>query len=68
MADREKKIAAALAAVQAYLCQEESEAAARTIHPEALPPPAPTFWSLSGRQEIMNMRRLIQMRTFTSLR
>ncbi|MBE0585925.1 MAG: hypothetical protein IH612_19470 [Desulfofustis sp.] len=70
MADKEKKIAAALAAVTAYLHMEESEAAARLAPLETalVPPIAPSFWSQSGRQEMMTMRRLIQMRTFTSFR
>ena len=70
MAEKEKKIAAALAAVNAYLYMEESEAAARLAPPDT-PPTAPvqqSFWSHSGRQEMMTMRRLIQMRTFTSFR
>jgi hypothetical protein len=70
MAEKEKKIAAALAAVDTYLHMEESEAAARLAQPEppAVPPVQQSFWSQSGRQEMMTMRRLIQMRTFTSFR
>lgn len=70
MAEQEKKIAAALAAVNAYLHMEESEAAAPLAPPEpaAKPPVQQSFWSHSGRQEMMTMRRLIQMRTFTSFR
>ena len=69
MADKQKKMAAALAAVNAYL---EMEAIA--VAEQALPEPAsaPLFqqshWSQSGRQEVMTMRRLIQLRTFTSFR
>jgi hypothetical protein len=70
MAEKEKKIAAALAAVNAYLHMEESEAAARLVQPETppVPPVQQSFWSHSGRQEMMTMRRLIQMRTFNSFR
>lgn len=70
MAEKERKIAAALAAVNAYLHMEESEAAARLAQPEppVVPPGQQSFWSQSGRQEMMTMRRLIQMRTFTSFR
>jgi hypothetical protein len=59
----EKKLAAALAAVSAYIQTEE----------EALltpPPVAPTprlsktlnLWGMSGRQEIMQMRGIVQMK------
>lgn len=71
MADIKKKTAAALAAVSAYLQQEEevlsqqaraSEAAAATCGVEL------SQWSYSGRQEMMAMRRLIQMRIFDRFR
>lgn len=70
MTDREKKLAAALAAVNAYLHLEESEAAARCAPAETLSAPSlqQNFWNQSGRQEMMAMRRLVQMRTFTSFR
>jgi hypothetical protein len=65
----EKKLAAALAAVTAYIQTEE----------EALVMPAPkrpqprrfdqgNLWGLSGRQGMMNMRNLMQMKTFNRLR
>lgn len=71
MADLKKKTAAALAAVSAYLQQEEealaqqagaSEAASATCGVEF------SQWSSSGRQEMMAMRRLIQMRVFDRFR
>jgi len=65
MAGKKKKMAAALAAVSLYLEQEEAVAAEQKEvlrGPEVL-----TFspWGQSGRQEMMTMRRLIQLRTFT---
>ena len=71
MADKKKKMAAALAAVNAYLQQEEAEVAARQA--AAAAPPAPvdlgaSQWSFSGRQEMMAMRRLVQLRVFDRFR
>ena len=69
MADTQKKMAAALAAVNAYLQMEEqaaAEAAAQQIEETARP--VQNLWGLSGRQDMMTMRRLIQLRTFTSFR
>ncbi|NNK12850.1 MAG: hypothetical protein HKP52_01290 [Desulfofustis sp.] len=65
----DKRMAAALAAVSAYIQTEE----------EALVMPAPkrpeprrfeqgNLWSLSGRQGMMQMRNLMQMKTFNRLR
>jgi len=70
MADKKKKMAAALAAVNAYM-QQEQEAAA--LQAAAAAPPAPTDfgvsqWSFSGRQEMMAMRRLVQLRVFDRFR
>ncbi len=69
MANMQKKMAAALAAVNAYLQMEENDAASRhlanTMQPPALQQNA---WSQSGRQDMMMMRKLIQMRTFAHLR
>ena len=70
MADMQKKMAAALAAVNAYLQLEEqaaAEAAAQTIEEQAVRS-VQNLWGLSGRQDMMTMRRLIQLRTFTSFR
>ena len=70
MADTQKKMAAALAAVNAYLQMEEqaaAEAAALQMEEQAVSP-VQNLWSQCGRQEMMTMRRLIQLRTFTSLR
>ena len=68
MAKKTKKMAAALAAVNSYL--EEEEAAARQ-GPSAMPSvpgEAVSMWSHSGRQEMMAMRRLIQLRVFDRFR
>ncbi len=70
MADTQKKMAAALAAVNAYLQMEEqaaAEAAAQQVEEQAAGP-IHNLWGLSGRQDMMTMRRLIQLRTFTSFR
>ncbi len=60
----EKKAAAALAAVTSYLEMEES-----LKRPGNIPQPPqaqPSQWIHSGRQEMMAMRRLLQIRTFTT--
>lgn len=70
MADTQKKMAAALAAVNAYLQMEEqaaAEAAAQQMEDQAVRQ-VQNLWSQSGRQDMMTMRRLIQLRTFTSFR
>lgn len=66
MAVQRKKMAAALAAVSLYLQQEEAMA----THEQQAPFEKPlscefSLWGQSGRQEMMAMRKLIQMRTFT---
>jgi hypothetical protein len=65
MAAKKRKIAAALAAVSAYLQQEEAAAAEQM--PTVSGPPAfdISHWGQSGRQEMMAMRKLIQLRVFT---
>ncbi|MBW1635049.1 MAG: hypothetical protein JRJ68_02115 [Deltaproteobacteria bacterium] len=65
MAKKGKKIAAALAAVGLYLEQEEAAAIGQK---GALPGAGicvSSQWNQTGRQEMMTMRRLIQLRTFT---
>ena len=68
MADKKKKMVAALAAVNAFLQDEEALAAAQQKKLEATPLQLQNNWSQSGRQEIMNMRRFIQMRAFQRCR
>ena len=64
MANMQKKMAAALAAVNAYLQMEEAAAEQLSSKPAQAPVPQQSYWSQSGRQDMMSMRRLIQMRTF----
>ncbi len=66
MAGQRKKMAAALAAVNLYLQQEE----AMVLHEQQTSQKKTqsfefSQWGQSGRQEMMAMRRLIQLRTFT---
>ena len=69
MADMQKKMSAALAAVSAYLQDEESISADRqTGQLLAGPQPQMNLWAQCGRQEMMTMRRLIQMRAFDRCR
>ncbi len=66
MADLKKKKIAALAAVNAYLQDEEAAAALAAAEAARQPEPVglPSLWALAGRQHIMNMRQLIQMKAF----
>ncbi|MEJ2154159.1 MAG: hypothetical protein P8X96_02390 [Desulfobacteraceae bacterium] len=63
----EKKIAAALAAVSAYM-QQEQEAYAEAVNKAMEGPKAPAIelnlWGQSGRQGMMTMRNLMQMKGF----
>ena len=65
MAGKGKKIAAALAAVSLYL--QEEEAMAQEQQNIQVDKRVPEFsqWGQSGRQDMMTMRRLVQLRTFT---
>ena len=67
----DKKMAAAIAAVMNYIQEEEAlamqaAAAGMPQAPAAIAPPAEVVkpWGLSGRQAMMQMRNLMQMRTF----
>jgi hypothetical protein len=71
MESMEKKMAAALAAVSAYM-QQEQEAYADALA-EAMAPPKPpviemNLWGQSGRQGMMTMRSLMQMKAFDRFR
>ena len=70
MAGMEKRMAAALAAVNAYIQQEEETVCEQLAATQAASPPAThlNMWGMSGRQEMMAMRRLIQMRAFDRFR
>ena len=69
MEANQKKLAAALAAVAAYIQTEEE---ALVIPPPERPKPRRfeqgNLWALSGRQGMMDMRNLMQMKTFNRLR
>jgi len=66
MTGQRKKMAAALAAVSLYLQQEEAMMAQEQQAPLKKPQSCEfSQWGQSGRQEMMSMRRLIQMRAFT---
>lgn len=70
--DNQKKISAAIAAVMYYLQEEEAvlmQQAAMGGLPQApsdssAPAAAISPWSMHGRQTQMQMRNLMQMRTF----
>jgi hypothetical protein len=68
MGKMEKKMAAALAAVSAYM-QQEQETFAEALVAVAAPPAPPAavssnLWGQSGRQSMMAMRNLMQMKAF----
>ncbi len=65
------KAVAAVAAVLSYLRSEENAAAmaAPQIADSTAAPAAPLrLWGISGRQEMMGMRNLMQLRTFQGAR
>ena len=69
--DKQNKISAAIAAVMQYIQEEEAILAQRTVMGGMLPAPSVSVpatgispWSMNGRQTQMQMRNLMQMRTF----
>lgn len=68
MADMQKKMAAVLAAVNTYLQMEEAATRQSAVQPATTPMAQQSCWSQSGRQDMMTMRRLIQLRTFAGHR
>jgi hypothetical protein len=66
----EKSKAAAIAAVAAYLQLEAETAAlaAAESPPAAAVQAAPRLWGASGRQEQMQLRQLMQLKTFHGAR
>lgn len=64
MANVNKKMAAALAAVNAYMMQEEEAAYQAQLAAAKPARTGPSLWAIAGRQDIMNFRRLIQMKAF----
>ncbi len=65
MAGKKKKVAAALAAVRLYLQDEENMARGEEMTEVDPAKFECSQWGHSGRQEMMAMRRLVQLRTFT---
>ena len=69
MEANEKKLAAALAAVSAYIQTEEE---ALVMPPPEKPQPRSfeqgNLWAMASRQGMMQMRTLMQMKTFNRLR
>jgi hypothetical protein len=65
MADKKKKLSAALAAVSLYLQQEEAMALEQQTSFEETKGAVFSPWGQSGSQEMMTMRKLIQLRAFT---
>ena len=66
MADK-KKMAAALAAVNAYMLQEEHPPYQPQLAAQAAAKAAvtlPSLWALGGRQDIMMYRRMVQLKAF----
>ena len=71
MSNQGKKFAAAMAAVQLYLEQEEAALAQaeEALQANAVAPSCePGQWAQSGRIEMMAGRRMIQLRAFSNLR
>jgi hypothetical protein len=68
MTDTQKKFAAAIAAVMQVL-QEEELAVLQVATMEAAPaaPAGPKLWALNGRQAQMQLRNLMQLRTFSRM-
>lgn len=65
--DKKKKMAAALAAVTNYIkSEQEAQVAAQlaAIPVEPRVPSAGGAWPLSGRQSQMQMRNMMQMKSF----
>ncbi|MGE0083113.1 MAG: hypothetical protein AB7S75_01695 [Desulfococcaceae bacterium] len=68
LTDKKKKVAA-LAAVTAYIKSQQEMMAMQAAPPSALaevPKPAamPSLWGVSGRMDIMQMRNMMQMKSF----
>ena len=69
MEANEKRLAAALAAVTAYIQTEEEALVMPTPkRPEPRRFDQGNLWAMSGRQGMMQMRGLMQMKTFNRLR
>lgn len=65
--DRKKKLAAALAAVRTYIQTEEEALLMPPVEPVAgvaQTAAPPGLWGVSGRQSMMQMRNLMQLKAF----
>jgi hypothetical protein len=70
MTSKEKKMAAALAAVSAYM-QQEQEVYQEKLAAASLPPKPAWFmniWGQSGRQAMAQTRNLMQLKAFNRFR
>ena len=70
MASKEKKMAAALAAVSAYMQQEQEVYMEKLTAAAKAPKPVwfMNLWGQSGRQAMAQMRNLMQIKAFHRLR
>ena len=59
-----KKLAAAISAVFGYIKTQEELAAAQAGGGMPTPEPAVKLWGVSARQAVMQMRNLMQFRTY----
>jgi hypothetical protein len=64
---KDKKLAAALAAVSAYITSQE-QAAMPAVPGLPVPHPGMNIWAISGRQSMMQMRNLMQLKTFAGFK
>jgi len=62
--DDDKKVSAAIAAVNRYMEMEASEDGRRPILRNGDVASRVNLWGVSGRQDQMRMRTLMQLRTF----
>jgi hypothetical protein len=69
--ENRKKMIAAISAVMGYLQEEEAALSMQLAAAEMVPPrisstlAPPSLWGVSGRQSQMQLRNLMQLRTFT---
>ncbi|MBF0450706.1 MAG: hypothetical protein HQK75_08405 [Candidatus Magnetomorum sp.] len=70
--DKKNKLAVAVATVMNYIYEESRESALKSMAPKPAMPPrpkvAPNAWGTSGRQDAMQLRQLMQFRTFKTTR
>jgi len=67
--DQEKKMAAAMAAVATYMSQEQQAARqAMAAAPAKAPRIELNLWGQSGRQTMMDLRNLMQLKALNRLR